>query len=297
MKLTEIVQGLDQKFNIKNIPPDMPFSKLAPELYKKAGIDIGKYFTENFLNSFHGLMTRNGEEISKVYLMVFLSEEILDKIFVKDEKNILIFSHHPLEMETSNRGFLPLAERYLEEMQHRNVSIYVLHTPLDINEEISTSGSIANILGLENKIRFARNSAGFSGVAGELKQQAPFEQFLAETAKMFGIIHPSFVKNRDNVRKIGIIAGGGSNPKLILEVVELGCDTYLTGDYVNRINNEYGRQEKKEFNKILPLLDINLIACSHYGTEKIVIVNEIQNYFTRELKLSCDFIEQDNPWK
>ena len=40
---------------------------------------------------------------------------------------------------------------------------------------------------------------------------------------------------------------------------------------------------------------MNLIECSHYATEKLVLINEMSEYF-RKLGLFYEFIEQDNPW-
>ncbi len=296
MKLIQLTQKFDKEFNIQNIPPDMPFSKLIPKIYEEVGLDYGKYIEKNFINTFHGLMIKNSEEVSKVYLTVFLSEEILDKIFNRGEKDILIFSHHPMDMETNNRGFLPLSEKYFKDMREKMVSVYSLHTPLDIHEKISTSISIADSLALKKLIKYHKNSIGFSGVTGELEKEVVFDEFIYNVQKVFNIKEIHYIKNKMMVGRIGIIAGGGSNPKYIEETKSLGCDTYLTGEYVNRINNEYGTQQKKEFEELKPSIDINLIECSHYATEKIVLRKEIRQMFNLE-GIDCEFMEQDNPWK
>ena len=296
MKLIPLTQKFDKEFNIQNIPPDMPFSKLIPKIYEEWDIDFRKYIEKNFVNTFHGLMIKNCEEVLKVYLTVFLSEEILDKIFNRGERNILIFSHHPMDMETNNRGFLPLSEKYFKDMREKMVSVYSLHTPLDIHEKISTSISIANTLALKNLMKYHKNSIGFSGVTGELEKEVTFDEFIHTVQKVFNVEEIHFIKNKPTVSKIGIIAGGGSNPKYIEETKSLGCDTYLTGEYVNRINNEYGMQQKKEFEELKPSIDINLIECSHYATEKVVLQKEIMQMFNLE-GVDCEFMEQNNPWK
>lgn len=296
MNLKQLTSKLDEKFNIKNIPPDMPFSKLMPKSYEEAGIAIERYFNENFLKTFHGLMVKNSEEISKVCLSVFLGEEILDKIFGLNEKKLLIFSHHPMDMETSNRGFLSLSEKYLQEMQKRMISVYCLHTPLDINEDISTSLSIAKALEMINTKRFHENSVGFSGVIGDMIKETDFEDYIIRLKNLFALQEVHYIKNKIKVGKVAIIAGGGSNPKFIEEAIDLGGDTYLTGDYINKINNEYGLQQKKAFEEMEPGLTINLIECSHYATEKLVLEKEVKQLFIRE-GIDCQFIKQDNPWK
>ena len=71
--------------------------------------------------------------VKKIYLAVFLSGEILDKIFQQNISDALIFLHHPMDMESSGRGFLPVEEKYFLKLKRRRISIYCLHTPLDIN--------------------------------------------------------------------------------------------------------------------------------------------------------------------
>ena len=295
MKIKEIKNILDDRFNIKNVPPDLPFSKILPIIYNKTNIDFVNYFTRDFLISFHGLMIKNSEQVNKVYLTVFLSREILDKIFLRNENNILIFSHHPMEMETSNRGFLSLPEKYFQEMQKRKISIYILHTPLDIHPNISTSQSIANKLNLKNCQRYSPNSIGYSGVYGNLPKKYNFSDFIELLRKMFNLEEIHFIKKFNNIYKIGIMAGGGADVEYIKETISLGCDTYISGDYENKIKNEYSIKKRKEFDKIKNQLSINLIECSHYATEKVVILNEIKDIF-EGLELTPVFIEQDNAW-
>ena len=295
MKIKEIKNILDDRFNIKNVPPDLPFSKILPIIYNKTNIDFVNYFTRDFLISFHGLMIKNSEQVNKVYLTVFLSREILDKIFLRNENNILIFSHHPMEMETSNRGFLSLPEKYFQEMQKRKISIYILHTPLDIHPNISTSQSMANKLNLKNCQRYSPNSIGYSGVYGNLPKKYNFSDFIELLRKMFNLEEIHFIKKFNNIYKIGIMAGGGADVEYIKETISLGCDTYISGDYENKIKNEYSIKKRKEFDKIKNQLSINLIECSHYATEKVVILNEIKDIF-EGLELTPVFIEQDNAW-
>ena len=295
MQLNSIVEMLNNKFKVADVPPDLPFSNLLPRKYNEKGIEFKKYFTEEFLKNFHGLMIKNGEEIKRIYLTVFLSEEILEKIFKNNEQDILIFSHHPMFMETGNRGFLPLGEKYFLEMQKRRVSVFSLHSPLDINQEISTSKSIANRLSLKNLKRCAPWQGGFSGVYGELSEAINFEDFIKRLNVIFGIKECHFIKKSVDVFKVGIIAGGGTEIKDIKEIINLGCDTYLTGDFVSRVKNKYNEEERKKFESVKNNLNINLIGCSHYATEKLVFLNEITKLF-KDRGFDTSFIEQDNPW-
>ncbi len=151
MNLDSLTRRLDAEFNIASIPPDEPFSRILAKIYDAAQIEFRRYVVAQFLQNFHGLMIRNSDIVEKVYSAVFLSGEILDKIFQQNISDTFIFLHHPMDMESSNRGFLPIEEKYFSEMRRRRISVYCLHTPLDIHKSISTSRSIAKALKLQNQ--------------------------------------------------------------------------------------------------------------------------------------------------
>lgn len=295
MNLISLCNKLDLVFDISNLPPDMPFSRSMPRIYDLQKIEFRKYLTTIFLEKFNGLMLKNSDDISNIFLTVFLSEEILDKVFSKNINNCLVFTHHPMGMETSNRGFLPASEKYFQEMKNRKISVYSMHTGLDINNVMSTSLSIANELNLKNLQRYNFDGLGYYGVCGEFLVEKKFNDFILILKTLFGIDDIHYESKFEYVKKIGIIAGGGADVKYIKETIALGCDTYLSGDYVNKITNEYSVKKRKEFEEIQDKLDINLIECSHYATEKIVILNDINRLF-KKYGLKTDFVEQDNPW-
>ncbi|MDD5145614.1 MAG: Nif3-like dinuclear metal center hexameric protein [Candidatus Pacebacteria bacterium] len=296
MDIKEIKNILDDKFNINNAPLDLPFSRILPIAYNKIGINFRDYFMKDFLTSFHGLMIKNSEYANKVYLAVFLSKEILDKIFLRNENDILIFSHHPMDMESSNRGFLPLEEKYFWEMQRRRISVYILHTPLDIHKIISTSRSIAKALKLKDVHEYSKCSVGYAGIYGTLNNKVHLDNFINTLKNIFNINEVHYSQKFPSVSKIGIIAGGGAEVEYMKETIGLGCDTYLSGDYLNKVKTENSIRRRKEFEDIRDSLNINLIECSHYATERLVLINEMQDYF-QELGLVAEFIDRTNYWK
>ena len=296
MKLEEIVNRLDSEFDIDKIPPDDPFSRILPKIYDAFNINFRSYINPKFLESFHGLVLKNGDEINKVYLSVFFSGEILDKIFSQNITDALIFLHHPMDMESSDRGFLPMEEKYFLEMQRRKISVYALHTPLDIHKTISTSRSIAKTLNLKDIHEYNKCSVGYAGIYGTLSNKVRMDDFINTLKNVFNIDEIHYSQRFPDVYKIGIIAGGGAEVEYIKETIGLGCDTYLSGDYLNKVKTENSIRRRQEFEDIKDSLDINLIECSHYATERLVLINEMQNYF-KNLGLTTEFIDRVNYWK
>lgn len=291
----QIIAKLDTIFTPSQFPPDMPFSRSMPRIYDAASIDFIPYITDAFAKNFNGLMVNNTDRFDTIYLSVFLSEEALDKVFSENISNVLVFTHHPTGMETRGRGFIPLRRTYFEKMRERNISVYSVHTPLDVNEKFSPSSSIAKRLGLINLQRYDHDGIGYHGSAGELPNAVSFEDFIVTLSGLFEVSDINYIKRKERIKKVGVIAGGGADVQYIRETIDLGCDTYLTGDFVNKVQNEYSLQKRREFEEARDRLDINMIECSHYATEKIVLQHEIKDLFNG-IGLPVHFISQDNPW-
>lgn len=296
MNLDLLTQKLDLKFQIEDVPSDEPFSRILPKIYDAAKVEFRRYFASQFLQNFHGLMIQNNEVVKKVYLSVFLSGEILNKIFQQNIADSLIFLHHPMDMESSGRGFLPIEEKYFFELKRRRMSVYCLHTPLDINKSISTSHSIAKALKLQNQQGYNKCSVGYAGIYGNLKPSVDFAEFIKLLKRIFSIDEIHYLQRSPLVQKVGIIAGGGAEVEYMKETINLGCDTYLSGDYLNKVKTENSIRRRAEFEAVKDSLNINLIECSHYATEKLVLVNEMQDYF-KGLGLETEFIDRADYWQ
>jgi putative NIF3 family GTP cyclohydrolase 1 type 2 len=295
MLLDKITGELDAFFRIGEFEPDSPFSRLVPQVYQTTGIDLEDYLETGFLETFHGLMLHNGQTVDKVCCAVFLSEEILDKIFAQDARNILVISHHPLVMETSNRGFLPLSERHFLDMRERAISAYVLHTPLDVHDEVSTSRALARELGVEKPTGYYQGPGGPAANYGHLPTPITLDDFLARVTQVTGVRDLHFIRHQETVHTVGIIAGG-TDVRGILETAALGCDTLLTGTYYNRVQTEIGQWYRDELEKIRDGLEINLVEASHYATEAVVMHTDMVDFCANRLGIDSTFIPQDDPW-
>jgi putative NIF3 family GTP cyclohydrolase 1 type 2 len=295
MHLDRITKELDTFFRTGEFEPDLPFSRLVPQVYQTTGIDLEDYLEATFLETFHGLMLCNGQTVGKICCTVFLSEEIVDKVLAWREKNILLISHHPLAMETSNRGFLPLSERHFIDMRERAISVYVLHTPLDVHDEVSTSRALARELGVEKPTGYYQGSGGPAASYGNLPTPVTLDDFLTRVAQVTGVKDLHFIRHQETIHTVGIIAGG-TDTRGILETVALGCDTLLTGTYDNQVQTKIGQWYRDEFEKIRDGLKINLVEASHYATEAVVMQMDMVDFCANRLGVDSEFVPQDDPW-
>jgi putative NIF3 family GTP cyclohydrolase 1 type 2 len=295
MNLDSMAAELDAFFEIDALPPDSPFRYLVPETYLGTGIRLETHFESAFLESFHGLMMRNGRDVERVYTAVFLSDEIVGKVVARPGKDALLICHHPLVMETSDRGFLPLSRESLAAAGASGLSVYILHTPLDVHGWVSTSRALARELGLTELKVYAEVPGGYAGVYGNLPEAIRFDVLLRRVRRASGVPDPHFICNHETVQTIGVVAGG-VGVEDIQEAAELGCDAMVTGTYYNLVQNEIGRRYRDEFDAIRDSLEISLIECSHYASEAVVMQQDIVELCATRFGLPCQFVAQDDPW-
>jgi len=294
MLLNEIVRELDSVFRIHDFSPDLPFSKLVPEVYRATDIVLDEFLEPGYLRRFHGLMVRNGDVINKVFTLVFLSDEMLETVASLKAKDCMIFTHHPLLMETSDRGFLPLSASWFTFMIENRISIYSLHTPLDVHPEISTTKALCRELDLDVKGSWCPDPAGSTGLWGSISEPKSLESFLDAVRHCTDVTDLRFIENHCDVRTVAVRPGGVSADE-ILEAQSLGCDTLVTGVYNNLVHNNIGAWYRSEFDKIRDDITGNLIECSHYASEAIVMRKDIVR-LCRDLGVDGEFLPQAEPW-
>jgi putative NIF3 family GTP cyclohydrolase 1 type 2 len=298
--LNEIAAQLDAFFRLDRFEPDSPFSGLVPGVYAGAGIAFENYLEPTFLETCHGLMVRNGQAVNRIRTIVFLSEEILDTVLDRGERDVLLITHHPLVMETGGRGFLPLPERYFFRMQERAISVYALHTPLDVHDTVSTGRALARELGIEGLNAFYRVSGGYAGVRcagvhGRLPTPLLFDDLLEKVTSVTGVSDPHFIRHHQAVQTVGVIPGGTGVPG-ILEACDLGNDVLVTGTYYNLVQTGIGQRYRDEFEAIREELKISLVECSHYASEAVVMRTDVIALCAERFGIDCEFIPQADPW-
>lgn len=275
----------------------------AQELYKKMdidfeidrftdswpGFDLGGYMDDNFKKRQMGLALDNAEEIKKVYTAVFPSDEVIQRILDSKEENILLFTHHPMVWELKMDGFpfknfdhakLPL-------MKEKKISFYALHVPLDNNGEYSTSVSYAKAIGIEKEGDFAPYGGGMAGVIGRTEAKSISD--LAEIVRL-AVGHEVKIFNyaSDEIKdqKVAVVAGGGNDMDALNDMLQMGINTYVTGSVA--VTNY---PPTIEFAKTVKEKNINVIAATHYSTEKFACLNMCK-YFEK-LGISCEFLDDE----
>lgn len=94
IKAKELYKKLDIEFDIKNIDDDWSFMNFEND-----------FITPEFKKKYIGLVLDNAQDINKVYTATFPDKEIVQQIIDKDERDILLFSHHAMGYIASDEDF------------------------------------------------------------------------------------------------------------------------------------------------------------------------------------------------
>lgn len=301
VNLREICNELDTFFSIEAFV-EKDWEQLLPDNYKGA---VQRFYHPAFVQeTWNGLMLDNPEPdtaIDRVYLAVFPTQGILDKIIAKEvergAKGSLIFTHHPTAYSEKTAEFLPIKVEQLEELREHNISLYSCHAPLDCHVEISTANAFADALGLEDQQRFGYYVAGYAGIHGTVKTTTFHEiaSKLAEVCELTTLRYDQCLNNGRSVHHIAIVPGGGGDPEFINQACETGADTYITGHWWLFGTSEFARRKREDFPPYLAGLDINLLGSTHYSSELLVMRDQMVGWF-KERNIEAIIMRQQDAW-
>ncbi len=286
------VAAFDESGDRQNFPPgyDSVFQRFAAPGFLEG--------------SWNGLMLDNTDTLDRVYLIVFPGQSVLDTIIAREvergAQGALIFSHHMADYQESGPGFTYITEPQLEELREHCISYYQCHAPLDCHPEISTSSALANALKVREQQRFAPYMGGLAGVWGKIGPVGfhEFSQKVAAVTELPSLRYGAIRHNGRPLQQVGIIAGGGGQPEFIREAIDLGCDTFVTGEWWLFGPGESRAEQRVKMHDFLVTADVNLIGTSHYASESVVMRDMLPDWL-RESVPSVEpvFIPQEDPWR
>ena len=197
--LDDLVQALDRFFLLQSWPREAILSQWVSKVYDRIGYDHTRLFERSFCERYNGLMLRSGDEIADVYCAAFPCPEIIEHVLSTAAGKALLFLHHPIDMEVSGVGFLPILPDHLDRLRARGVSVYACHAPLDCHDEIGTNASIMQALGARVEQGCAPEPPGYAGRIGTIAPTT-MEELAQRASSLFRV-------NRVEI--------GGARPALI----------------------------------------------------------------------------------
>ncbi len=235
-------------------------------------LEVGK-FKDGCHN---GLQVEGVEDVKKIVSGVTLSQKLIEKAIEKDAQMIMV--HHGFfgkHFGDEPRIVRSIKGR-LKMLLSQDINVAGFHLPLDAHGEIGNNASLLRLLGLEKKEVISCKHFGDVGFVGEFENDMDFKEFVKLVDEKLDTKSYAIQGGLLKVKRVGVI--GGSAQDEYVTALELGADTYLTGD----IKEHNVRAVEED--------GINFINAGHYNTEKLGIQN-LGDLVAEKFGVDVEFID------
>lgn len=146
--------------------------------------------------------------------------------------------------------------RRLKRLLEADLSLYGVHLPLDVHEEVGNNAVLARLLGLEEVTPFGEYQGAPVGMEGRLPAAVSLGDFATQVES---ILQEQIIQiwpfGSPSVRRVGIVSGGAAF--LLNQAAAAGVDVYLTGEVSH--GSYHAAQE----------LGLDVVFGGHYATETV----------------------------
>lgn len=299
MDPSTLIAQLDAFFEIGKYD-ERGFWDTQPESYRlMASRFVAPGFWEGVGN---GLMLDNTAQIERVYLAVFPAQAVIDMAIAREIERgapgALLFTHHVFAYDPL-KGYVNIPEVQLADLRDQNISLYVSHAPLQCHAAISTAGALANALRLREQERFVCHADSHQGVWGHVKPMTfqAFAQRLAKVCELSALRYDQVCHNGLMVERVAIVPGmyeRGDIVELVGEALELGCDTFVSGQWWPYAETEWAEAQRARLREYMTGLQMNLLGAGHYQSELVVLRDQMQDWF-KQLGIDTQLLREPAP--
>jgi putative NIF3 family GTP cyclohydrolase 1 type 2 len=238
--------------------PLVEVKEYLDELLQVAGLD----------ESGNGLAVGGRPVVGKVGLAVNCSFQAIEGAAQRGCD--LLVTHHAAWPWTGPR----LSTVKYDQLRELGINLYVAHDCLDLARDFGTADALARAVRVAVQAPLKEGEYGVHGVTA-----GHWLEFVTRVGNQLGI-EPRRWKNTDSFGHVGIAPGWGGRPEWMAVALELGCDTFLTGE-----TNMFGILWAKE-------AGMNLVVAGHYATETPGVM-ALSARIARDLKLDVTFIPEE----
>lgn len=202
-------------------------------------------------------------DVTGILFTLDLTLEVVEEAIQKNAN--LIVSHHPFIYNPIQKvEFDSMTGMILQKMFSNRISLYAMHTNLDVGYD-GVNDSLAKLLDFkEYQIPKEKIVANQFLRYGKIKKQTlkKFAEFVKETFDLKGIRVAGDLDQE--IETAGIIGGSGASYELIDQALDAHCDVYITGE-VSLHTAQYA------ISKNLAMIEVN------HGVEKFVFPTLLAN--------------------
>lgn len=228
--------------------------------------------------SVNGLQVEGRPQVRRVALVTDACLDTIRKAIAW--KADMLLAHHGIIWQKAK--ITGVRQRLFKALLAADLSLYAQHLPLDAHRQLGNNAQILKVLGIKPKAPFCLCHGKAIGWWGEVKRPLSRGEFTKQVERKLGNIITVFAGGPELVKRVGVVSGGGWMG--ILEVEELGIDTFITGDV------------SYHFHHGAPDIGVNVICAGHFATEQWGIKALGAVLKSKFPELQIRFIQQPVKW-
>jgi dinuclear metal center YbgI/SA1388 family protein len=227
----------------------------------------------------NGLQVPGATEVTKVATAVSAHQELFEKAAGTGAQMVLC--HHGIFWGSRNGPIDERMKRRLKTLFDADMSLAAYHLPLDAHADVGNNALICRALGFEPAEPFGDASGRPIGWIGRATDGVPIAGLIDRCRATFDrddILH--FAGDRDPVRTIGVVSGGGDG--FFEEAIDLGADAFVSGE-----PSEPAMADARESG-------VHFIAAGHWASETFG-VRRLGELVAARFGVEHEFIGVPNP--
>ena len=226
----------------------------------------------------NGLQVPGADEVELVVTGVSAHRELFDQAAGAGAQ--LVLCHHGIFWGEEAGPITEQLKARLKLLFDNDMSLAAYHLPLDAHPEVGNNALICEGLGLEREAPFGQAKGAPIGWVGMAADPLSIDELVERSTGLFGSAPLVFDSGPAEIRRVGIVSGGGSS--ILEDAIALGLDAYVTGE-----PTEHVMADSREGG-------IHFLACGHYASETFGI-RRLGELLADRFDVEHRFIEVPNP--
>jgi dinuclear metal center YbgI/SA1388 family protein len=221
----------------------------------------------------NGLQVEGAGQVQRVALAVDACQEAFQRTTEAGAQ--MLITHHGLfwGKPLMVRG---IHHRRIAFLVERRISLYSVHLPLDIHDQVGNNVQLARLLGLEPGGRFGDYHGVLLGVIGNFDEPVDRDQVVATLETALGSRMTVLPYGPKKISRVGIISGCAAD--MVVQAAEAGADLYLTGEASHSAFHQIAER------------GMNVIYGGHYATETLGL-KALGAHLAEKHKLEIEFLD------
>ncbi len=226
----------------------------------------------------NGLQVPGAEEVELVVTGVSAHRELFEQAAAAGAQ--LVLCHHGIFWGEEAGPITEQLKARLKLLFDNDMSLAAYHLPLDAHPEVGNNALICEGLGLEREAPFGQAKGAPIGWVGTAADPLSIDELVERSTGLFGSAPLVFDSGPAEIRRVGIVSGGGSS--ILEDAIALGLDAYVTGE-----PTEHVMADAREGG-------IHFLAGGHYASETFGI-RRLGELLAERFEVEHRFIEVPNP--